>query len=143
MKNYLYGIALLGICFISTQCDSAGQVLNTGSRVQLDGMYRIQSIEGENALNAQTIRFSGLSRTVTGNGGCNTYNASFTVDNLVLNIGEIASTRKTCPDIDAENKLFEALRKVRYYSSRDNQLTLYAADNETILVRATERENTE
>lgn len=126
-------IALCTFSFIS--CAETQQVLQTAGRVQLDGQYTINSVNGI-ATTGQTITFSGLTQKISGNGGCNEYFADYTLNNLSLNIGEIGSTRKSCPKLDEENELFTALRKVASYNKNDGMLTLYAQNN-SVLIQAT------
>ncbi len=87
--------------------------------------------------NAQT---EGLTATfaedgsLSGSGGCNTFNAGYTVegaDGLV--IGPIASTKMACPDeiMEAEGAYFAALENVATYSVSGGTLTLRDADGAT------------
>jgi heat shock protein HslJ len=116
-----------------TSCDETRQVLNTGSRVELNGTYNVQTVNGTKSSDNQTIIFNGLGKTVSGNAGCNTYNASFTVETFQLNIGDVATTRKTCPDMKMENALIAALGKVTSYQKNGSTLTLMDANNAVII----------
>ena len=72
--------------------------------------------------------------TLSGSGGCNTFNAGYTVEGADgLIIGPIASTKMACPDevMTAENAYFTALSKVATYSVSAGTLTLRDADGAT------------
>jgi heat shock protein HslJ len=116
-----------------TSCDETRQVLNTGSRVELNGTYNVDMVNGAKVNNQQTIIFNGLGKTVSGNASCNNYNASFTVETFQLNIGDIAITRKTCPNMSMENEFIATLGKVTSYQKNGGTLTLMDANNNVII----------
>ena len=69
---------------------------------------------------------------LTGNAGCNTYNASYSTDGDSIHIGPIASTRMFCgaPDgvMDQEAQYLAALGTASTYSVSGNKLELRAAE---------------
>jgi len=133
MKN-LFSISLvLVLAMTFTSCDETRQVLNTGSRVELNGSYNVEALNGAKVNNNSTIIFNGLGKTVSGNAGCNTYNASFTVENFQLNIGDVAITRKSCPNMSMENEFIAALGKVTSYQKNGGSLMLVAANGATLI----------
>jgi heat shock protein HslJ len=72
--------------------------------------------------------------TLSGSGGCNTFNAGYTVEGADgLIIGPIASTRMACSDdvMAAESAYFAALENVATYSVSAGTLTLRDADGAT------------
>ena len=72
--------------------------------------------------------------TLSGSGGCNTFNAGYTVEGADgLIIGPIASTKMACPDevMTAEDAYFTALSNVATYSVSAGTLTLRDADGAT------------
>ncbi|MCB0166914.1 MAG: META domain-containing protein [Anaerolineae bacterium] len=72
---------------------------------------------------------------ITGSGGCNTYNTSFTLgeDNpFVMTISPVASTRMACPEpiLTQENAFFTALQNVSLWGYNVGQLALsYRTDD--------------
>lgn len=124
-------MALLAFSF--TSCDETRQVLNTGSRVELNGTYNVEALNGAKVNNNATINFNGLAKTVNGNAGCNTYSADFTVENFQLNIGDIALTRKSCADMSTENEFIETLDEVTSYQKSGSTLILLAANGATLI----------
>jgi len=72
--------------------------------------------------------------SLSGSGGCNTFNAGYTVEGTDgLTIGPIASTKMACPDevMTAEDAYFTALSNVATYSVSAGTLTLRDADGAT------------
>jgi heat shock protein HslJ len=130
-------LTLILTIFGMYSCAETQQVLETTGRVQLDGTYTITSLNGE-PVNGMTINFSGITKRVSGNGGCNQYFADYTLNNLTLSIGDIGATKKACPDLDNENELFQALANVGSYNSVGKSLTLYSKDTNDVLIQATE-----
>ena len=130
-------ISLILTIFCMYSCAETQQVLETTGRVQLDGTYTITTLNGD-SVNGMTINFSGITKRVSGNGGCNQYFADYALNNLTLTIGDIGATKKACPNLDNETELFEALANVGSYNSVGKSLTLYSKDNNDVLIEATE-----
>ena len=73
---------------------------------------------------------------LSGNAGCNTYNATYEVDGTKIAIGPIATTRRACADAlvaTQETEYLAALELARTYSLGANGLTLLR-DGGTIAV---------
>ena len=73
----------------------------------------------------------------SGRGPCTNYNLTFVVDGTDLDTGEIASTRKACPErvMNAENRYFRKLAKADTVEMEADRLVLSGPD-ETRLVFA-------
>ena len=73
-----------------------------------------------------TIAFSG-DGTVSGFGGCNDFNGTYTVDGSKLTFGPLASTKKACPDAvnTIEQAYLTALQATQTYEiTSDGKLKL-------------------
>ena len=137
MKN-LFSMSLIAVLVLTlTSCDETRQVLNTGSRVELNGTYNVETINGKAATGDQTIIFNGFGKTVSGNAGCNTYNAPFTIETYQLTIGDLALTRMACPEAKMENDFIAAMGKVTSYQKANGTLTLMDANSNVVLKAAT------
>ena len=69
--------------------------------------------------------------TVSGSGGCNEYNGSYTVTGADLTFGPLASTKKACADAgvgDQEAAYFAALGKVKTFAINGDKLELRDAN---------------
>jgi heat shock protein HslJ len=73
--------------------------------------------------------------TVTGNGGCNTFNGSYTTDGNNITIGTLASTTMACAEdvMGQETAYLAALQSANTYQIFDDILELYAADGNWLL----------
>jgi len=61
-----------------------------------------------------------------GQGGCNGYSGSFTLENGALGFGPLASTRRACPEpqMSQEDRYFTVLRDVKGARIEDGKLVL-------------------
>ncbi len=93
----------------------------------------LAGFEGAEADAPVTARFENGS--VTGNGGCNQYHASYELDGGDLTIGPVAGTRMACgPAADAkESAYFAALALVSSYQAEGGSLSLLDADGDDLL----------
>ena len=68
---------------------------------------------------------------LTGNGGCNTYNASYTVDGDKIDIGPAATTRMMCsqPIMEQETAYLKALESAATFKIEGSKLTLRDAQD--------------
>ena len=83
------------------------------------------------AFDAQSfnIRFSD-DGTLSGIGACNRFNAPYSVmEKRAINIGTIASTRRLCPNIEAEQSMFRELDDAAFYEI-DGPMLLLLKDGE-------------
>lgn len=75
---------------------------------------------------------------LSGNGGCNNYNSSFTLneDNpFVMTLGPIAATRMICPVGEQESAYLTALSKTSQWGYHFGRLALYYGDDQGGLAR--------
>ena len=90
-------------------------------------------VESSARIEALTATFA-EDGTVSGSGGCNDFDAGYTVEGADgLIIGPIASTKKACPDdvMAVEGAYFAALENVATYAVSGGTLTLLDADGAT------------
>ena len=71
---------------------------------------------------------------VSGNGGCNRYNGTYTLAGDVLTVGPVAATKRGCMGNagDIESEWFAALAKPLKATRVDGQLQLRTADGATL-----------
>jgi heat shock protein HslJ len=74
--------------------------------------------------------------TVSGFGGCNTYNGSVTIDGNSLTFGVLATTKKACGPVDTkiESTYLAQLEKVASYSFAAGRLLLQDKDGKQVLI---------
>lgn len=95
---------------------------------QLPGTtWRADTIMGRPAINgaASTITFEADGR-VHGQGGCNRYFCSSTIDGAQLAFGQLGSTRMACPGalMDQEARFFQALQRAARWTVDEQGLLL-------------------
>lgn len=78
----------------------------------LMGVWRLQSIDGKDvksdfASQIPSLEFNFMSNRLSGNAGCNNYNADFTLRNNVLEVKPLVSTRTACEKMDGEAKFIK------------------------------------
>jgi len=83
-----------------------------------------------------TAQFEG--DQMSGSAGCNSYNATVTIEHDRLTIGDVATTRKACADpggvMDQETMFLSMLPSVTGYRAVGYALALVDADDQAILV---------
>jgi heat shock protein HslJ len=82
--------------------------------------------------------FDGTASTVSGTGGCNRYNGSYTVSGSNLTFGLISSTEMACeePAMGVEGAYLANLATVKTFTATEDSLTLHDADGTAILAYA-------
>jgi heat shock protein HslJ len=71
-----------------------------------------------------------LDGIVSGQAPCNQFSATYRVDGKDLSVGPISTTSRDCPDIAAEQRLLDTLRKARSWDFRTNLVLSDAAGTE-------------
>jgi len=61
---------------------------------------------------------------VEGNGGCNAFSSTFTLQNNEITFGPLVSTKMFCQGIEAENESFKALSSADHYYLKSDTLSL-------------------
>lgn len=74
-----------------------------------------------------TLTFNLPDTKATGNGSCNNFNVTFTIDGNNIKFNDPAATRMACPG-DGEASFFNILKKVTKYSVNDNTLNFIMDD---------------
>ncbi len=81
----------------------------------------------------QFVRFESDGR-VAGNGGCNQFTGSYSIDGEKLTIGSVAATRMACPQLqtEAEEALFRTFENIARFDRSGVAMTWYDADGAAI-----------
>ncbi len=75
------------------------------------------------------IRFDETKKKVSGNGSCNSFGGSVTIEHNKLQFGNLFSTKMFCEAVQGiESDFFEALSKITRYEIKDNCLLMYQGD---------------
>lgn len=106
-------------------------IFGTYGQRQLLTQWRLVGGQGETPL---TLTFGSDGR-VTGSSGCNTFMGQYSVDDTMLSIGSLGSTRRACPDADLqaqEQTYLQDLQGVRSFQSAGSMLTLTTKNGKTL-----------
>ena len=123
----IFAITALFIVFTSFRSDTTVKVDLYNSKWQLK---TIHSKEGAAYIYTNAfIRFDEAQKRVSGNGSCNSFGGSVTINDNSLQIGNLFSTKMYCESVQSiEADFFAALGKVTRYEIKGNSLLMYMGD---------------
>jgi len=126
MKQLTVITALL-ILFSSFRTDTAVKFDLYNNKWQLK---TIHSKDGVDYIYTNAfIRFDETKKRVCGNGSCNSFGGSVTINDNSLKIGNLFSTKMYCEAVQTiETDFFAALAKVTRYEIKGNSLLMYQGD---------------
>lgn len=101
--------------------------------------WKLTALNGEtivldSTFNAEShLTFDQENNRVAGNGGCNSFGGNLELKgNDDLEISDVIATQMACPNLDIEQRFFEALRNAKHYHINGNTLTLYNDNHEGV-----------
>jgi len=119
----------------------AGCVAGAGSGGQIEGIQWVLDSylqAGTLAIAPETVFADATfeSNRVTGQSGCNSYTALYQSGGRSLRVSQSSSTLMACPApvMDFEQTYLQLLQSSRYYTARNDQLTVFNADGTPVLV---------
>ena len=127
----------------NTNTETTNSNTSNKMRLLLSGSYIITQIENtDNISNKLTINFDDKLNKVTGFTGCNRFFGAYTINNSALSFGNMATSKKFCPEeINAvERQLLNAISRVNSFTVQDNNLVLL--ENDTVLIKGIESVST-
>lgn len=129
--------AFTAIAFISIACASSQKTVAIDD---MKGAWTIVSVNGkaiQNPENEAFIDFNTDENVITGSATCNNFRGVIVInenDRNKFQLENIASTRMACPDMETEQKIFEALNAARSTQNLSNgNLALLNESGETVL----------
>jgi len=87
-------------------------------------------------LKKQNINFKvdAEAQTLTGHSGCNQFFSKYKLDNNVLSIYDLGSTKKLCGNMEVKEKVvFACFRKSDHYSIEDNIISFFDSSNKLLM----------
>lgn len=104
----------------------------------LSGTWLLKSINGSNiksvfSSSVPSLEFRTDENKLGGNGGCNRYNAAYTLVGSSLKVGPIMSTRMACEDLAGETQFTNALSETSTIKVSAKQLT-FEKEGKIVLV---------
>lgn len=103
--------------------------IETATPELIMGSWTLKTMPGEDikvlfADNKPTAEFDTLASKISGSAGCNSYSTSYKLENGVLTLGPVITTKMACPSLEGENKLIKLLETPFEASINDGDLTL-------------------
>lgn len=102
------------------------------SRFALNGKWMATSVSGEELTDTTTVPVLGIDlqkMQVSGTNGCNNYNGGIkTLTASVMELGNIASTKKMCMDMSVPDSYDQALNSTASYKMTDGTLVFMDKD---------------
>lgn len=131
--NTLLPVVLLLLLSGGSSCTIQPHDLPLEKDVVKDAYWVLMSVGGQdvevlNNTQSAYIRLEEKENDVDGFTGCNKISGSYTLDGEQLQFSELSTTRMACPDLEAESKMMEALRRVDNYKLSGDLLTLFDGD---------------
>lgn len=129
-------------------CDAEGKAVmtlepkkNDMTVDKLNGSWMITQVNGEaiptGMENQPFIEFNIAEKRVHGNAGCNVVNGGFetsTENPTAISFPGLITTMMSCPDLETEQKILNALNSVATFAKADNGIGLYNAQGELVIV---------
>ncbi len=83
----------------------------------------------EEVLTKAFIKFDREKKSAGGNGSCNTFGSSFTINDNTISFKNIFSTKMYCEGVQqTENAFLKQLQKVTRFEVKDKRLVLYQSE---------------
>lgn len=136
MRTMWLSVAMAVSSLLLTSCHTAKEAVAVNENA-MNGEWNIVEIQG-NPVQAESQPFIGFDTKegrVYGNSGCNQMMGAFTFSAPNhLELGDMASTMRACPNMDTERQVLEALASVKSLKCSGKTLVLYGADKEPVML---------
>ncbi|MBO6607892.1 META domain-containing protein [Psychroserpens sp.] len=133
MKN----LALI-ICSLLLMVSCNSKQTNTDYKNKLNANWSLERINGEILKEGMTVPNLNLdikSMRVSGNSGCNSFNGSIIeINSEHIDLGDLATTLKLCPEPNYESEFMTALKVMNSYSLDEDRLIISNATEQELLV---------
>lgn len=103
--------------------------MNTWEIIQIGA----KSLEDMDSDQLPTMMFDLAKGQISGSTGCNSYSGSFSSDEFGVEMGEMAVTKKACPDMTTETMFLEALGNVARIDLGDDMIRMFNASGVEVL----------
>ena len=132
----------IGIVLITISCKTSKEAMIAATPL-FDTKWSLKKIyenSNEEAVNTKAfIRFDKEKKSAGGNGSCNSFGSTATINGNEVSFKNIFSTKMYCEQVQQiENKFLGSLGKITRYEIKDNSLFLYRDKNLLLEFAATE-----
>lgn len=115
-------------------CDNSNDP-KENRQVKIEGIYAINTILESGVTDYKlTIQFNNKTKQVSGFSECNQFFGNYTLNESILTLGPLASTKMMCQGETntIEAKLLDLLSNVKTFTIKGNVLTLKSDENELV-----------
>ena len=121
MKNFFLAISAVAVLVSCSSVSTSSKAGKSQANVVDTSWTLAEQVKGE----VPTLKFE--AGRVSGNAGCNTYfgEATLEASSGTFKAGELASTKKMCPNISVEQNYLKMLSEVNRYVVNGTVLELY------------------
>lgn len=136
MRKTFLGVAAICAGALMVSCMSSKKTAQT---VDLTGEWNIVTVCGEK-MEAKQIPFIGLDtevKRIYGSTGCNRMMGEFDWDSThvgKIHFGQVAATRRMCPNMEVEKKILGALNRVAGYEEAESGVVLTDEKGKAVIV---------
>lgn len=103
--------------------------------VNLNGKWKVSKLIGIDSLKkSPTLNIDTTTKKISGNGGCNSYGSSFTIEGNQIKVTTPFATKMYCTNMNIEKAFFNCLQNISSYKFVKGTLTLFSKDGEEQLV---------
>lgn len=141
MKHILSAAFILLTAFALQFCTMQPATEVADQETILDAYWVLVSLEGQSFPEPRDsrmayIRLQENEDDIIGFGGCNKFKGKYSLTETSLRLSELSATRMTCPGMETETKLLDALSTTTAYKLSGRVLTLYAGNTAVATFRA-------
>ncbi|OYX28587.1 MAG: hypothetical protein B7Z06_01125 [Flavobacteriales bacterium 32-35-8] len=135
-------IILSVLISLNTCCNSKTMAVKETNLMTLNGTYHVKTLNNNDvSVNNMTINFNKEVGVISGFSGCNRFTGTYSLENGLLKVGPLASTKMYCQDRhQIESEMQQVLSKANNILIEDGMLKLLS-DKKIILVASKEQDN--
>ena len=140
--NFILRTAFIFLAFIMVQaCTMKPATPIVDDETIVDAYWMLLSLEGEKVPVPKDnrmayIRLQERENDIIGYTGCNKISGKYKLTEPALQFSKLTSTKMSCPQIETENMLLDALSRTTNFKKSGSILTLYTGSNAVATFRA-------
>ena len=128
----ILSIFVMNACKPQQKQQPFGRNLNLENRRWVLRELNSKAVTSKDNTKEMFILFNTQDNTYGGSGNCNSMNGMYTVQDEMISIHAMASTRMACPNMEIESEYFNMLTKATRYELKKNREG--GVDKETLLL---------
>ncbi|WP_100613461.1 META domain-containing protein [Confluentibacter citreus] len=136
-------IILSVLISLNTCCNSKNMAIKETNLMTLNGTYQVKTLDNkEVSVNNITINFNKEENIISGFSGCNRFSGTYSLENGLLKVGPLASTKMFCQDThQIESEMQQVLSKANEILIEEDGILKLLSDKKIILMASKEQDN--